>query len=138
MKKDIATKWISALRSGQYKQGTGYLNSNVGMCCLGVLCDLYDPNKWGKSAPAITMHASTKDGLKDCKDYSTEAAYPPLKVREWAGLKSRTGELPGTIAIVDKDDVEVLHHITTLAQANDFGQPFSVIADLIEKNWELL
>ena len=40
MKKEIAERWVSALRSGEYKQGKLYLKSENGYCCLGVLCDI--------------------------------------------------------------------------------------------------
>jgi hypothetical protein len=29
--------WLNALRSGEYKQGKGYLFDGTGFCCLGVL-----------------------------------------------------------------------------------------------------
>lgn len=32
--------WIKALRSGNYRQGSGSLRSSGHFCCLGVLCDL--------------------------------------------------------------------------------------------------
>lgn len=36
-------KWIAALRSGEYGQGKGTLNSAPNeFCCLGVACKLYD------------------------------------------------------------------------------------------------
>ena len=40
MKKSIAMKWVEALRSGKYKQGTGELHNKKEntYCCLGVLC----------------------------------------------------------------------------------------------------
>jgi len=40
-------KWIRALRSGKYVQGTGALHrtSNT-FCCLGVACDLERPEAW--------------------------------------------------------------------------------------------
>jgi hypothetical protein len=37
------TKWIQALRSGEYKQTTGQLNNNEGFCCLGVACKVLIP-----------------------------------------------------------------------------------------------
>lgn len=40
MNPEIKTRWITALRSGKYKQGAGYLNENDCFCCLGVLCDV--------------------------------------------------------------------------------------------------
>ena len=36
----FAQKWVAALRSDQYKQGTGQLRSESGFCCLGVACYL--------------------------------------------------------------------------------------------------
>ena len=32
--------WMTALRSGKYKQTTGTLADQDGHCCLGVACDL--------------------------------------------------------------------------------------------------
>jgi hypothetical protein len=40
MNKEIADKWIEALRSGEYEQGIASLQSGGRFCCLGVLCDL--------------------------------------------------------------------------------------------------
>lgn len=40
-------KWLDALRSGKYKQGTGVLRDQYNrFCCLGVLCDVYDNSRW--------------------------------------------------------------------------------------------
>lgn len=49
--KTTAGEWVDALRSGDYKQGRGtlktLLSENVTQhCCLGVLCDILDPNGW--------------------------------------------------------------------------------------------
>lgn len=41
MNPELKTKWLTALRSGDYKQGKERLKNVDGtMCCLGVLCDL--------------------------------------------------------------------------------------------------
>lgn len=44
MKKRFKTKWLKALRSGEYKQGKGQLvredNGGDRFCCLGVLVDV--------------------------------------------------------------------------------------------------
>ena len=34
-------KWVTALRSGKYKQTRTCLNDEKGFCCLGVACDLF-------------------------------------------------------------------------------------------------
>lgn len=47
MNERIKDLWIKALRSGKYEQGVGYLQTLDGKyCCLGVLCDIMDPNSW--------------------------------------------------------------------------------------------
>lgn len=40
MNKIIKKKWLNALKSGKYKQGTGQLRNNSSYCCLGVLCEV--------------------------------------------------------------------------------------------------
>ena len=40
MKKEIADKWVEALRSGEYKQAKERLQSEDSLCCLGVLCKI--------------------------------------------------------------------------------------------------
>ena len=37
--KNLKEKWVSALRSGLYKQTTGVLSHNKCHCCLGVLIE---------------------------------------------------------------------------------------------------
>ena len=49
MNTEIKQKWVNALRSGEYEQGSEKLYSGRGYCCLGVLCDLYSKEnglKW--------------------------------------------------------------------------------------------
>lgn len=41
MNRKIKQKWLNALRSGNFQQGTGKLrDSNGNYCCLGVLCEI--------------------------------------------------------------------------------------------------
>ena len=46
MNPELKQKWTEALRSGRYQQTNGYLRDSCGYCCLGVLCDIVDPNGW--------------------------------------------------------------------------------------------
>lgn len=46
MKKEFKAKWIAALRSGEYKQTKGHLHDENGYCCLGVLCEVTQPEDW--------------------------------------------------------------------------------------------
>ncbi len=40
MTSELKTKWLEALRSGRYQQGTRWLQQNEKFCCLGVLCEV--------------------------------------------------------------------------------------------------
>lgn len=44
--KEETKKWVEALRSGNYKQGKFNLNRNGFLCCMGVMCEIHNPNKW--------------------------------------------------------------------------------------------
>lgn len=58
MLKELKDKWLAALRSGEYRQGKAALRKHSKsqdesqdarfdmFCCLGVLCDVYDPYSW--------------------------------------------------------------------------------------------
>lgn len=40
-------RWIRALRSGKYKQGHDRLRTEDNrFCCLGVVCDIVNPDGW--------------------------------------------------------------------------------------------
>ena len=38
MTPELKAKWLAALRSGEYVQGTGHFEKDRKFCCLGVLC----------------------------------------------------------------------------------------------------
>lgn len=51
MDKVIKEKWIAALRSGEYTQAQNRLrikngDNSFSYCCLGVLCNIIDPDGW--------------------------------------------------------------------------------------------
>lgn len=61
MNSEIKTKWIETLLSGKYKQGTGALRkADEGrgdtFCCLGVLCDIMDPENWEARYEGYAMY----------------------------------------------------------------------------------
>tara|TARA_R100001244_G_scaffold129809_1_gene101482 strand:- start:471 stop:851 length:381 start_codon:yes stop_codon:yes gene_type:complete len=85
MNKEIKAKWVSALKSGNYRQGQNQLkvegkkNSRVRYCCLGVLCNIYKKDtgkgKWERASFIDT-------------DGEYEQSELPGEVALWAGLKS--------------------------------------------------
>lgn len=48
MNPSVKRAWVEALRSGGYRQAQGrlYDRYSAGYCCLGVLCDVVDPEGW--------------------------------------------------------------------------------------------
>ncbi len=110
MNADIKQRWVEALRSGQYKQGSGGLKINNCYCCLGVLCEL---------------HRQDFPGEKWQRDYENSSRfgyilrhavnYPVEEISAWAGLSL-------SISVYD-----------LLADVNDSGADFPTIASLIEE-----
>ena len=120
MKKQVMKKWVTALRSGKYKQGKEYLCDNGKYCCLGVLCDIYNKERVkSKKRSIVEEYKSTSylhfDGSWDVL---------PECVMEWAGMGSATGAL----SLKDID--------TSLAELNDNGKKFSTLANTIEKHYD--
>ena len=119
MNPDVKEKWLEALRSGKYKQGTGALNKDGRFCCLGVLCDLFAEDDdcngaWQElDENALTFKPDGRPGRH---------AFLPDAVAEWAGI-----EISPSDPFVSDDNDE------TLSQLNDSGRTFRQIADIIEE-----
>lgn len=67
MDQKIKQQWVEALRSGKYIQGTGALRrptneyiTEESFCCLGVLCDIVDPDGWEESTMWSYNHRENK------------------------------------------------------------------------------
>jgi len=122
MRQDIADKWIVALRSGEYKQGSDYLCDSGYHCCLGVLCELYMEHT------GDLLYASLKrdDGVVSYGGY-TETL--PIEVMKWSGVSTETG------SIYDSDMQDVF---SSLAEMNDSGHTFDELADIIHQQWSVL
>src|SRR5579859_2213917 len=117
MNLEIKTKWLAALRSGEYEQGQNYLNSDNQFCCLGVLCDIYGKENdiaWKVSGVGNAMSMHSSRGIL------------PDKVRDWAELvyKDPLVQIPNS-----ETGVPYSENISTL---NDSGKTFLQIADFIE------
>lgn len=133
MKSEVAVKWIAALKSGEYQQGTECLASasqwNTSSpvrrhCCLDVLCELAAQEGVIPSLePAPSQYEYT------FLRAAGEQHYLPTAVQEWAGLKTPTGKF---------DWKTWAPHPCSLAHLNDSGESFAVIASVIEEEWEAL
>ena len=111
MNEDIKSEWVSALRSGDYKQGIGYLRVDNEFCCLGVLCDI------AVNKGVITYSIGTDNIYNYGWPGSRAAEVLPDAVVSWAELEDQNPSA-GSLS---------------LAEHNDDGVPFSGIADLIEE-----
>ena len=128
MRKEVAMKWVAALRSGEYQQTYGRLrreeefmaavpenNEPRGHCCLGVLCEL-----------AVEEGAAF--------GYLADDVYLPAEVWTWAGTD---GNNPVLSFPVEESPFVGLTGGLQLTELNDSKEwSFERIADLIEERWE--
>ena len=112
MKPEIKAQWVAALRSGEYRQGTGVLRDpHHCYCCLGVLCDLFV-----KSHPGARWDWNGSVLGKD--------TLPADEIWQWAGLQNSDPE----VLVSDDEDGK-----SSLSIHNDtLGHTFAQIADAIE------
>lgn len=114
MKKEIADKWVAALRSGDYKQGKSLLRDKQdNFCCLGVLCNIHAQDNPELAATQNSPH-----------HYFGYSSILPPKVEFWAEMKDGNGWI---------------HSMNvSLTMLNDNGKSFDTIADIIENHWREL
>lgn len=125
MNTDIGRRWVDALTSGGYTQGTGWLRiidsqDTAKHCCLGVLCDLYARehnvawanNPWDDGSSRISTW----------RMLDSTAALPDA-VRDWAGLTANDPFVDGS----------------RLSYHNDgYRATFGQIAQMISDNMDVL
>lgn len=120
MHRHIRDLWTSALRSGEYTQGTDLLHRVIAgggakFCCWGVLSALAVEH--GVIPPPEPER--TASGLRYFS-YDGHGGYPPASVLEWAGVTIRKQSAADDLVI-------------SLAVMNDSGASFADIADRIEQ-----
>jgi hypothetical protein len=110
---ELRRKWLEALRSGEFQQGTGALKRKIGSdrfeyCCLGVLCEITGDRDGWQVVMANTYSFHRVNG------------YLAPDIRKAVGLRYGDGQLPGGESLVQIND--------------DRQMSFAEIADWIEKN----
>jgi hypothetical protein len=110
MNQTVKEKWLQALRSKEYKQGSGCLKKEDKFCCLGVLTDLY------------IKENNLNWSLDDSSYVYEKLPVPGSVVRAWAGLEYANPDIK-----IDKPFPD------SLAGMNDDGYSFEEIADVIEQ-----
>jgi len=146
MKQEIAIRIAEALESGLYQQTSGCLHRvksspcssdgqivQPGHCCLGVACDLH-ATETGRSWENTDIPGA------EFASYLGENIVLPLTVVEWAGFENPYGQTrDGSDAFEGIDEPLIRNHegipFNCLANANDAGVPFAIIAKALRRNW---
>jgi hypothetical protein len=116
MNPKVKKKWIAALRSRKYKQCSNKLceideKGNKSYCCLGVLCNLYNPKLWDDTGRFLEAELEL-----------------PYEVVKWAGLENEDPILTAETSLASEKSYSA-------SQLNDIhGKKFYEIANYIERN----
>lgn len=137
MKEHIKDIWVEALRSGKYNQGKGFLKTDNGFCCLGVLCDIYAKTQkkrgFQRSHADPSVFQITGVGGNTYGHRRILTKIPPDHIYKWAGMS------PYIKTLYNVKIGNNLHRITSLAELNDSGKySFDEIASVIENRWQQL
>ncbi len=138
----VKTQWLSALRSGRYAQGTGFLHPNKKQyCCLGVLCTVAEVN--GVGAWQEVPVNEDENPIEEIA-YNGATELLPESVISFAGLEFEQDDILVRLT-TDQADRAVangkaaaikmfdgLPH-AELSTLNDAGFTFAEIADIIEE-----
>ena len=147
MKPEIKARWLTALRSGEYKQAQKALrrvrnapegeqtDTIIGHCCLGVLCEITAPETGGRWSDENKEFFETDGG--------SERSFLPNPVRYLSELDSvdpiisipighPLTKRPDLREIFTLEEGETAYRVW-LSVLNDKGVTFEEIANLIEE-----
>lgn len=128
MNPEVKQKWIDALRSGKYEQGSEKLRTVTGYCCLGVLCDLYaqeHDTQW-----EFRGNEETNLQPMDYWYFGDQSEFLPESVMDWAELKTPN---PNVRIDVEDGDEDNWYYQDQIANVNDSGYSFNQIAEVIQQ-----
>lgn len=125
---ELLVRWLAALRSGKYSQTTDALRDERGFCCLGVLCDVYDPSEWREMPKDADVDEFPTAG----KVFMGEVGLLPGVLVDMLGMREGDGS---GIRVTDKGQ-EYKNEFVSLVEANDDGVDFCTIADSIERHYK--
>lgn len=122
MKKENADKWVAALRSGIYKQGTGVLKNDKNcFCCLGVLLDI---NGIKPDSDKLKDHELNGESV-GCYVYDSVVDMISPALQRACDIKTDFGKY------ISKAGIS-----TSLAVINDEDYSFEHIANVIEEHYD--
>lgn len=134
----VKSLWTAALRSGEYQQAKGYLRTDDGYCCLGVLCDIAVKNGVIPEPKRVdNVAADSVLSNDDLPVYfyggDSDSSYLtlPEAVQHWAGLR----DYNPAVRVIDEEGLPGVEswRQAPLSELNDaMSFDFSKIADHIE------
>lgn len=140
---DVKERWLTALRSGNYKQVKSALrklrsDKEIGYCCLGVLSDIYVQDKLALNPTCNVGWAKEPNREKafplTASNGTVREAMPTREVNDWAKRGA-----DGWLVYVDEKDAKKFfpdsptRNFVDIASLNDGGRSFKTIAAVIEK-----
>jgi len=131
MNPEIKQKWVDALRSGKYDQGSEKLRSRQGYCCLGVLCDLYSQEQnqeWEFRGAFEEENTQPTDNWY----FDNASEFLPESVREWAGFSLPSPQV--RVDVTENDDEDDWFY-DDIANLNDTGYTFNDLAKIIQEQF---
>jgi hypothetical protein len=132
MNPEVKQKWIDALRSGDYEQGSEKLRGVNGYCCLGVLCDIYareHDTQW-EFRGYDELSDETNPHPMDYWYFDEQSEFLPKSVMDWAGLKVPN---PSVRIDVEDNDEDNWYFQDEIANVNDSGYTFMDLSKIIEQ-----
>lgn len=104
----VLDQWIEALESGEYKQCRFTMKRDDRYCCLGVLCDILEPDAWGGFDP------------DRARSHEGNVSLPGSSIAQKVfGLKAAMTTRPVGVDV-------------SIDELNDTGSSFEEIAQIIE------
>lgn len=134
-------QWIKLLLSGKYEQGTENLRSpDNSFCCLGVACDLYDPDNWKElgshwfysPSPHLEEDVTLPGNVQDFLGFSKSEA--PVSVESVNAVLKREPVRESLAHALSQSDIAFNH--VCLTALNDNGATFSDIAKVLKEEFK--
>ena len=114
-----AEKLVAALRSGNYRQCYHRLQTDVGFCVLGLVCEVY---RIETGCAETWENSDSSDPRGSFMDHVINLPDP---VQRWIGFATSDGEFS-----------EAINNVVRLSDLNDRIFSFSELADFIESEPE--
>lgn len=125
--KENRKAWIAALRSGDYDQTIDALKNRFGFCCLGVACDIIQPNSW-----VADDIVEGRFGIPTRNSCNLESDVLPIEIMEALGASSNEPD----VFVGSKLEGFTALNISVTILNDTHHWSFDKIADALEYTWK--